>query len=67
MVNLRVSVRCRVGSEVGITAGGEDTLVTQDFLDGQQIDPGFNQMGGITVAQAVQRNLFFSPQSATTW
>lgn len=57
----------RAGSQVGIAGGGEDTVVAEDFLHFQQIDTGFDQMGGITVTQTVWGNLFFKPQSCATW
>jgi hypothetical protein len=37
--------------------------VAKDFLYLKQVNAGFNQMGGVTVAQAVQGNLFFTPQA----
>ena len=49
--------------QMGIAGGGQDAVVAEDFLDFQQIDSGFNQVGGIAVAQTVRGNLFFSPQS----
>jgi len=48
---------------MGITSGGEDTVVAEDFLHFQQIDTSFDQMCGIAMAQAVRGNLFFRPQS----
>lgn len=48
---------------MGITGGGEDAVVTEDFLYLQQIDAGFDQMGGVAMAQTVRGNLFFKPQS----
>ena len=53
--------------EVGVTDGGEDGLMPEDSLHFQQINACFNQVGGITVAQAVWRNSFFKPQSRVTW
>ena len=52
--------------EVGITGGGEDRVMAEELLHFDQIDTGFNQMRGITVAQAVRGDLFFSPQDSTT-
>lgn len=37
--------------EVGIADGSEDGMVAEDFLHGLQINPSFNQMRGITVAE----------------
>lgn len=51
---------------MGITGGGQDGTMTQDLLHLEQVDPGLDQMSGITVAQAVGGNLFFNPQPATT-
>lgn len=56
---------CGVG-QMGIACGGQDAVVAEDFLDFQQVDTGFDQMGGIAVAQAVRGNLFFKPQSWAT-
>ena len=53
--------------EMGVTEGGEDGLVPEDFLHFQQVDACFDQMRGIAVAQAVWRNSFFKPQSWMTW
>ena len=44
--------------EMGVTEGGEDGLVPEDFLHFQQVDASFDQMRGIAVAQAVRRNFF---------
>ena len=52
--------------EMGITEGGEDGLVTEDFLHFQQVDARFNQMRGIAVAQAVGREFFLTPQASVT-
>jgi hypothetical protein len=51
---------------MGIAGSGENTVVAEDFLHFQQIDTGFDQMCGIAMAQAVRRNLFFSPQAWAT-
>jgi hypothetical protein len=40
--------------------------VTQDLLDLEQVDAGFDQMGGVTVTKAMRSNLFFIPHAATT-
>lgn len=40
--------------------------MAEDFLYLEQIDTRFDQMSGIAVTQAVQSDLFFIPQSATT-
>ena len=53
--------------EMGVTEGGENGLVPEDLLHFEQVDACFNQMGGVTVAQAVRRNSFFKPQSRVTW
>nr|WP_235180030.1 hypothetical protein [Acidithiobacillus thiooxidans] len=45
--------------QVGVAGGGENGMMAEEFLDLKQIDSGLNQMGGITVTQAVWRNLFF--------
>ncbi len=55
-----------VGGQMGVSGGGQHTAVAKDFLDFQQINPGFDQVSGIAVAQAVQGDLFFKPQAVTT-
>jgi len=40
--------------------------MAEDFLYLEQIDARFDQMSGVAVAQAMQGDLFFIPQSATT-
>ena len=52
--------------QVGVAGGGENGMMAEEFLDLEQIDSGLNQVGGITVAQAVWRDLFFRPQDAIT-
>lgn len=52
--------------EVGIAGGGENGVMAEEFLHLDQIDASFDQMGGIGVAQAVWRDLFFRPQDWTT-
>ena len=42
-------------------------MVAQNLLYLKQVDPGFNQVRGIAVAQTVRRDLFFSPQAMATW
>ena len=52
--------------EVGVAGGGENAVMTEDLLDLDQIDTGFDQVSCITVAQAVGRDLFFSPHDPIT-
>jgi hypothetical protein len=52
--------------QMGITGGGQNAVVSEDFLNFQQVDTGFDQVSGITVSQAVRGNLFFKPQSLAT-
>lgn len=40
--------------------------MAEDFLNFEQIDARFDQMGSITVAQAVGCDLFFKPQLTAT-
>ena len=47
-----------VGGQVGVTGGGENGTVAEDLLHLQEIDPGLDQMGGITVAKTVGADLF---------
>ena len=54
------------GAEVGVTRGGEDAVVAENLLHFQQIDAGFDQVGGIAVAQAVRADVFLRPISCTT-
>lgn len=56
-----------MGCQVGIFGGCQDAPMAKDFLYFDQIDAGFDQMRGIAVAQIVRGDLFFMPQSATTW
>jgi len=53
-------------SQVGISTGGQNTAMAKDLLYFKQINACFNQVGGITVAQAMRGNLFFKPQALTT-
>jgi len=48
--------------EVSVAGGSENAVMAEDLLDFDQIDTGFDQVGGVAVAQAVGRDLFFSPQ-----
>jgi len=52
-----------IGGQVSVFGGGQDGAVTEDFLYLDQVNAGFDQMGGIAVAQTVEGNLFFIPQS----
>ncbi len=56
----------RGGRQAGISRRCCNTVVAEDFLDFEEIDSGFDQVGGIAVAQTVGSNLFFIPQSAAT-
>ena len=53
--------------EMGVTQGGEDGLVPEDFLHFQQVNTRFNQMSGIAMSKTVRCNSFFKPQSWMTW
>ena len=55
-----------MGGQMGILCRGQDASVAEDFLHLKQVNARFNQMGGITMAQAVQGDLFFIPQACTT-
>jgi len=64
------ALRCLLvgrGAQVSIVGGGQDGVVTEDFLDFEQVNAGFDQVGGITVAQTGWGNLFVIPPSATPW
>jgi len=63
---LRAGLGVGAVREVGVTGGGEDAVVAQNLLHLQQIDPGFDQVCGIAVAQAVRGDLFFRPQATQT-
>jgi len=39
--------------QVGISGGGQNADMSQDLLEFDQIDTGFQQVGSITVAQGV--------------
>lgn len=62
-IDQRVGIAVRSGCQVGVSGGGEDTVVAEDFLHFEQVDARFDQRGGVTVAQAVGGDLFFIPQS----
>jgi hypothetical protein len=65
-IDQHISLKVGGVGQMGIAGGGQDAVVAEDFLDFQQVDTGFDQMGGIAVAQAVRGNLFFRPQSWAT-
>jgi hypothetical protein len=56
----------RVAGQMGVFGGGEDGVVTEDFLHLQQIDPRLDQMGRVAVTQAVRGDLFFNPHCCAT-
>ena len=56
----------RVGCQVRVLGGGQDGAMAEDFLYLEQIDARFDQMSGVAVTQAMQGDLFFIPQAATT-
>ena len=51
---------------MGIANGRQNRAVAEEIADLEQIDTGLDQMGGITVAKTMGRNLFFNPQSTIT-
>lgn len=53
--------------EMGITAGGDHRMVTEDFLHFEQVNTRFDQMSCIGMAKAVRRNSFFKPICSVTW
>ena len=52
--------------QVGISRGGQNGVVAEDFLYLDQIDARFDQVRGIAVAQAVGADVFFRRQARTT-
>jgi len=48
----------RAGGQMGIFGGGQEGVMTEDFLDFEEADAGFDQMSGITMPQTVWGNLF---------
>ena len=52
-----------LGCEVGISGGGQDRTMAEDFLDLEQVNACLDQMGCIAMAQAVRRDLFLTPHS----
>ena len=52
--------------QVGVTGGGENGVVAEEFLHLDQIDAGLDQMSCIAMSKRVGRDLFFRPQVATT-
>ena len=56
----------RRGGQMGVANGRQNRAVAEEIADLEQIDTGLDQMGGITVAKTMGRNLFFNPQSTIT-
>ena len=52
--------------QVGISRGGQNGMVAEDFLYLDQIDAGLDQVSCIAMAQAVRADVFFRPQAKTT-
>ena len=52
--------------QMGISGGGENGVMAEEFLYLDQIDTGLDQVGGVTVAKAVRGDVFFRPQARTT-
>jgi hypothetical protein len=48
--------------QMGIAGGGENGMMTKEFLNLDQIDAGLDQVSGITMPEAVRGDLFFRPQ-----
>ena len=53
--------------QVGIADGGENGVMTEEFLYLDQINTGLDQVSCVAVPQRVWRDLFFRPQASTTW
>ena len=53
----RVERQEAAGVHFGITLGGGQAGVTQQLLDGTEIGPGAEQMGGEAVAQGMRLSL----------
>ena len=53
--------------QVGIADGGENGVMTEEFLYLDQINTGLDQVSCVAVPQRVWRDLFFRPQAPTTW
>ena len=66
LIDQLVGVMVRAGCQMGVSGRGQDAAVAQDFLHFEQINTRFDQVGRITVTQAVRRNLFFIPHSKHT-
>ena len=45
-------------SQMGIARGGENRVMTEEFLYLDQIDTGLDQVSGIGMAQRVRSDLF---------
>ena len=52
--------------QMGIPGRGENRVMAEELLYLDQIDAGLDQVGGIAVAQAVRRDVFFRPQARIT-
>ena len=66
VVDQLLGVTAGMGGQVGVFGRRQNASVAEDFLHLEQIDSRFDEMRGIAVSQAVQGDLFFIPQAATT-
>lgn len=46
---------------MGVDLGGSDAFVSQHFLDGAQVGPAFDEVGGKTVPEGVRADVFLEP------
>ncbi len=51
------------GCEVGVSGGGQDRPMAEDFLDFEQVDACLDQVGCVAMTQAVRCDLFLIPHS----
>ena len=58
-VDARDGVMLGLIGQMRVSRGGENGVVAEEFLHLDQIDAGLDQVGGIAVAQAVGRDVFF--------
>ena len=52
--------------QVGVTGGGGGAGMTEQVLDMTQAQPLLKQMGGVGVAQRMNRDFFLIPHCSTT-
>ena len=52
--------------QMGVADGGENGVMAENLLHFDQVNTGFDQVRGVTVAKAVGGDVFFRPQALIT-